>query len=302
MAPIILVCRGRGRPGSPATGPPPPPFQPVVTPMTTVLRRSRRSELAFLGQGVDIALAYFNSDNIVTSSLTAKARNWADRYFQGASYAANRPTALLQWYSNLFNLDVEGHIRLLPKEMPSPTPELVGASPKQLLRNEQQDLNSEPFPEFAEPTLASEADIDAVVDLRTAKAKPDMRVDATMLRSSGLLNTLPEFIGQLARANLEMETMLANDPDALRFELDEEEAATRPHVEMNLFGGVVEDQGRKRQGGDDSADDEDSGDDESGNETDSSTSTSASHRVNIRKRKASAQDDSDSDSDTTTPK
>jgi hypothetical protein len=110
-------------------------------------------------------------------------------------------------------------------------------------------MNSEAFPEFAEPTLASDSDIDQVVDLRTRQstAKPTMRVDAAMLRGSGLMSTLPEFLGQLARANLETETMLATNPDAVRLELDDDQAASQQHIEMNLFSGLVEAQRRRHQ-------------------------------------------------------
>jgi hypothetical protein len=110
-------------------------------------------------------------------------------------------------------------------------------------------MNSEAFPEFAEPTLASDSDIDQIVDLRTrpSTTKPTMRVDAAMLRGSGLMSTLPEFLGQLARANLETETMLASNPDAVRLELDEDQAASQQHIEMNLFSGLVEAQRRRHQ-------------------------------------------------------
>lgn len=194
-------------------------------------------------------------------------------------------------------------------------------------------MNSETFPEFAEPTLASDAEIDEIVDLRTgavpATTKPKMRVDAAMLRGSGLLNTLPEFLGQLARANLETETMLANNPDAVRFELDEHQAASQQHVEMNLFSGLLKTQRHRRQrgvllpgdfavqhpgtaksgsqhgGGTDSEGDSDEGSeaaseeasgDDSGDETDASTSTAGSRHANLKKRKSDLlEEDSDSE-------
>ena len=187
-------------------------------------------------------------------------------------------------------------------------------------------MNSEAFPEFAEPTLASDAELDHIVDLRARQpkgtAKPAMRVDAGMLRDSGLLRTLPEFLGQLARANLETETLLANDPDAVRLELDDDEAAEQPHVEMNLFPGLVETQRRRQQQRmvlpngrplelpgsiDDNIGSEDRGsagdaqsyrrhssaDEDSGNESDASTSTTASLHANIRKRKAGSGSDAE---------
>lgn len=69
-----------------------------------------RSDWVLLCQGVDIALEYFNSDDSEpVSTLTAKARAWADQYFQGFRYAAKRSTALLKTYPNLFNLRIEGN-------------------------------------------------------------------------------------------------------------------------------------------------------------------------------------------------
>jgi hypothetical protein len=191
-------------------------------------------------------------------------------------------------------------------------------------------MNSESFPEFAEPILASDAEIDQIVHLpplRTlAAAKPTMRVDASMLRGSGLLNTLPEFLGQLARANLETETAMASNPNSVRIELDDEQAASQQHVEMNLFSGLIEAQKRRQQqrillpgdlavkppgtGERDSSEHEDSmgeqshhhgstEDEDSGDETDASTSTTASLHANLKKRKAS--DDEDEDSESASP-
>ncbi|KAL2023925.1 hypothetical protein VTK56DRAFT_702 [Thermocarpiscus australiensis] len=279
---------------------------------------STPSELVALLQGIDIALEYFNSSSArAISKLTVKAREWADRYFKGYRYAARRPTALLGTFPNLFNLRVQGRLRLQPSGMPTPssTPEPEGASSQDLRRAERKAMNSESFPEFAEPALASEADLDQIVRLSPRQrpngtTKPTMRVDAAMLRESGLLRTLPEFLAQLARANLETETMLANNPDAVRLELNEEEAAEKPHVEMNLYAGLVEKQRRRRQrrlilpdgrplpsaedaneaSGDGPGDE--SGD-ESGYESDASTSTTASLRANLGKRKAAAMADSE---------
>ncbi|AEO62633.1 uncharacterized protein THITE_2107028 [Thermothielavioides terrestris NRRL 8126] len=330
MAPIRIVVKDRALL---AAGKPRPfvkPVQPVKQAYAVQPPRSKRGDLAMLCQAVDIALEYFNSDDSVPlSTLTAKARIWADRYFKGYRYAAKRPTSLLRTFPNLFNLEVEAPLRLVPKVMPSPSAsEPDGASPRELRRAERRSMNSEAFPEFAEPTLASDAELDQIVDLRTRQrgadsaAKPRMRVDAAMLRGSGLMSVLPEFLGQLARANLETETMLATNPAAVRFELDEDEAAEQPHIEMNLFAGLVEPQRRRRQRGvvlpgepafklptdsesessesessvsavqrspsQDNASDEDSGDD-----TDASTSTTASLHANLKKRKSAALEDAD---------
>ena len=70
--------------------------------------RSRRGELVQLRSGVDIALAYFNSDNESLQSLTTKAEQWANRYFKGYRYASKRPTALVKSFPHIFNLNVPG--------------------------------------------------------------------------------------------------------------------------------------------------------------------------------------------------
>lgn len=198
-----------------------------------------------------------------------------------------------------------------------------GASPRELRRHERKTVNSEAFPEFAEPILATPDEVDEIIDLRPRrsvqepKAKPNMRVDASMLRGSGLLQSLPEFLGQLARANLETETMLATNPDAVRFELDEANAEHEPHIELNLFAGVAETQRRRHArriilpGGrpfklpgdeeqmeDDSETEDEARDGEqsdSGDESDASTSTTASLRVRSKKRKAGAVSEDDDD-------
>ncbi|KAK3686029.1 hypothetical protein B0T22DRAFT_239465 [Podospora appendiculata] len=278
--------------------------------------QSDRREVVVLREGLDIALRYFNdSDGEDIRKLTSKARSWADRYYKKYNYAAKRPTGLLKTYPNLFNLKVQSHQRLAPAaEMaPSSSPVPQQTSPPV--------TSSEAFPEFTEPILASSAQLDEIVNLRPRHpvhrdgAKPVMRVDASMLRSSGLLGTLPDFLGQLARANLETETLLASNPEAVSFELDEEAAVDQPHIEMNLYSGLIESQARRNarriilpggrpfkiekeimdhvSAGADEADNEADGDSlSSGDESDVSTSTTASLRAN-RKRKAEALLDAD---------
>ncbi|KAK4238880.1 hypothetical protein C8A03DRAFT_43423 [Achaetomium macrosporum] len=329
---IRIVVRDRGllatdRPISVVK--PVKPVKPVQHVQPIQPPRSKRGDLAHLCQGVDIALEYFNSDSAgAISTLTAKARKWADKYFKGYPYAAKRPTALLRTFPNLFNLEIEAHLRLVPTVSMAPpsSVEPEGASPRDLRRAERRAMNSETFPEFAEPTLASEAELDQVVDLTRQRAKPTMRVDAAMLRGSGLLSTLPEFLGQLARANLEVETKLANDPETVRLELDEDQAAAQPHIEMNLFSGLIETQRRRHQrriilpggepfrlpGDEEGASSEHEGStvgkqssssdaDESGDESDASTSTTASLRANRKKRKSAALEDADSAGETDRP-
>ncbi|KAK0615972.1 hypothetical protein B0T17DRAFT_510527 [Bombardia bombarda] len=297
----------------------------------------KRADLVHLRAGVDISLQYFNnSDRTVVRQLTRKAKKWSQTYFKGYHYAAKRPTGLLKIFPHLFNLDIEAHSRLTPAPMePSGTSEPEGVSPHGLRQAERKTTNSEAFPEFTEPTLASPSQLDEIVNLRPrqplnkdGKVKPNMRVDAAMLRDSGLLSTLPEFLGQLARANLETETLLANDPDAARFELNEEDADEQPHIEMDIYAGVVESQKRRHArrillpGGrpfdelyskdlenndidaedngsdnDNDADQSSASGDESGDDSDASSSTIASLRVKKRK----ALDDPDSDEEDSQP-
>ncbi|KAK1754648.1 hypothetical protein QBC47DRAFT_222980 [Echria macrotheca] len=276
-------------------------FRPVHSPVGRRPQppRSQRADLVLLRQGLDIALAYFNhGTRDELPKLTAKATAWSNKYFRGYQYAATRPTGLLKKFPDLFNLDIESVFRLLPVKIENqsghPTsPE--GTSIRDQRRAERQ-MTTEPFPTFTEPTLASDADMDEVIDLRRrlpplgGNQKPIMRVDALMLRGSGLLDTLPEFLGQLARANLELETELATaGPDPGDNEEDE----------MNVLPGAAETQGHARRfllpggrssplPGDESSDGDAEADDDAGNETDASTSTTASLRVNLKKRKARA--------------
>ncbi|KAK3373875.1 hypothetical protein B0T24DRAFT_679266 [Lasiosphaeria ovina] len=291
---------------------------------------SRRAELVLLREGVDIALAYFNyEDEETLPILTAKARKWSEKYYRGYPYASRRAIALIKAFPNLFNLNVKAYLRLTPAAMPrdmelSNQAEPENASPRHLRRVERKVMNSEAFPEFTEPTLASPDELDEIVDLRPRqrrsdlKTKPVMRVDALGLRDSGLLRHLPEFLGQLARANLETETLLANSPSGVGFELDDTTAQQQPHIEMDVYAGLVETQRRrharrivlpggrpfKPSGDDDNDDDRSSSgssgagdaaksngkseDSDTGNESDASTSTTASLRAKTKKRKAGA--------------
>ncbi|KAK3359973.1 hypothetical protein B0T25DRAFT_515391 [Lasiosphaeria hispida] len=301
-----------------------------VRPSVSKLPTTKRGNTVLLREGIDIALAYFNNgtrDELPT--LTTRARSWSNKYYKGYRYAAKRATGLLQTFPNLFNLGVQPNLRLAPAEMtppPSP-PQPEGDSIRDFRQADRKVMNSEVFPAFTEPILASEAELDDIIDVRPrqpppgSRAKPNMRVDASMLRGTGLLHSLPEFLGQLARANLETETRLANNPSGSGFELDEETASQQPHVEMDVYTGLIETQKRRharrvilpggrpfklpgdgeedsdnegstaRSNRNNSADEEQSsdGDDESsGNESDDSTSTTASLRVSRGKRKAAA--------------
>jgi len=255
----------------------------------------RRAELVLLRQGVDIALEYFNfgtRDEI--PQLTRKAKKWSEKYFQGYHHAAQRPTGLVKKYPSIFNLNIEPYFRLDPAAVMASSPthaDVQSSNAKDYERAERATMNTEAFPKFIEPTLASAAELDEITDLRPrlpqqqGKSKPDMRVDAAMLRGSGLMESLPDFLGQLARANLETETELAEKAEGSGFELDDETAAKQPHIALDVFAGLIEPQQRRRiilPGGDDDHDA-----DHSANETDASSSTAASLRaISLKKRKA----------------
>ncbi|KAK0719791.1 hypothetical protein B0H67DRAFT_486472 [Lasiosphaeris hirsuta] len=312
-------------------------------PPVSKLPNTKRGNIVLLREGIDLALAYFNNgtrDEL--PMLTAKAKRWSNKYYKGYRYASKRATGLLQTFPNIFNLSVQPNLRLVPAEMtppPSP-PQPEGDSIRDFRQADRKVMNSEDFPAFTEPILASEAELDDIIDVRPrqpplgSRAKPNMRVDASMLRGTGLLHSLPEFLGQLARANLETETQLANNPNGSGFELDEETASQQPHVEMDVYAGLVETQKRRharrvilpggrpfrlprddeedsgsedntaRSNGGDPADEEQSsdGDDESsGNESDESTSTTASLRVSRGKRKAAAVSGSEESEESSPP-
>ena len=124
--------------------------------------------LRLFGEGVDIALQYFNAgtrENL--PSLTKLARAWAVRY-HGHYPRPKIPAAanhdFFETFPHAFNLEIEAGIRLPPAKMVSPA-----RSPRQPPRD-------------PSPALASDEEMDNVVDLRTrrphpseARVKPEMR-------------------------------------------------------------------------------------------------------------------------------
>ncbi|KAK0614125.1 hypothetical protein B0T14DRAFT_297348 [Immersiella caudata] len=207
---------------------------------------ANRARQVLLRQGVDIALDYFNfGEKDEIPRLTSRAQKWCRQYYQGYEYyAARRPLDLLETFPSLFNLRIEPYFRL-DRSMPS--------SPAPSDHSEIQSMESRGFPAYSEPTLASEEELDGITEVRPRASrqegkKPDMRVDAAMLRRSGLMETLPEFLGQLARANLETETQLAEKAEGSGFELDDEAAANQPHISFDIFAGLIKSQKRKRSG------------------------------------------------------
>ncbi|KAL8418326.1 hypothetical protein RB594_001798 [Gaeumannomyces avenae] len=134
---------------------------------------------------------------------------------------------------------------------------------------EPEPKTAEPFPAYMEPTLASAEEMDEIVDLRRRSPgeKPVMRVTAEDLRGSGILKVLPEFMAQIARSggasagqgSASRTSGLSTDPtttsdgncghngdddgDNHQFELDEEQAQGRAHVEMEIVAGILEERG-----------------------------------------------------------
>ena len=281
-------------------------FRPELPRLAIPKPPSRRAELVQLRRGVDIAVEYFNADDRdKISELTAKAKKWCENYFDKGYVSPNtRATALLQTYPNLFNLNTPAHLRAVPATMTSAPnhSEPEGASPQELIDAERQTMNSEPFPQFTEPTLASPEDMDEIIDLRprlprsnNAAAKPNMRVDAKMLRGSGILAHVPEFLEQLSRSNMELETKLASNPADVRLEMDDETAAQQPHIQVNLLAGIMESQKNRHArriilpGGRPFKQEQEDGDETDGADSDGSSSTSSSRsqlRLVSKKRKA----------------
>lgn len=200
---------------------------------------AQRQGLRLFGEGVDIALQYFNAgtkENL--PSLTKLARVWAAKY-HGHHPRPQVPIAanldFFETFPHAFNLDIEAGIRLVPDTMVSPA-----RSPRQPSRE-------------SPPALASDEEMDDVVDLRTrrphpseARVKPEMRVNAGMLRHSGLLDRLPEFLEQLSKANNETQAELANKPGGSGFELGDDEAANQPHIALDVFAGLMKPERRRR--------------------------------------------------------
>jgi hypothetical protein len=208
-------------------------------PASTFASAPAPTHLRLFGEGVDIALQYFNAgtkENL--PSLTKLARAWAVRY-HGHHAPPKVPLPanhdFFETFPHAFNLNIEAGIRLVPNKMVSPV-----RSPRQ--------PSLEPS-----PALASDEEMDNVVDLRTrrphpseARVKPEMRVNAGMLRHSGLLDKLPEFLEQLAKANTETQAELANKPGGSGFELGDDEAANQPHIAMDVYAGLIKPERRRR--------------------------------------------------------
>ncbi|KAK4457762.1 hypothetical protein QBC42DRAFT_187704, partial [Cladorrhinum samala] len=296
----------------PARASPPPKMPPNNLP------RSRRGELTVLRDGVDIALAYFNAgDNESPEKLAVRAKKWADRYFKGYDHASQRSTTLLGQFPNLFNLGVQPHLRI-DSAVPEPSAKLMAAAAAikepesgsmRLFRSlERAAMNSEPFPSYAEPLVASEEQIEDLLNSqhrRTPGSELDGNIDAQTLLESGLLWSLPEFLAQLSRVDADKEAKLADSPALAAVKVEDE-----MDVVMDDVPELIETQKRRRArrvilpgshslklpGDDDDRGDvtsEDArsrrssiSDDDCGYETNTSSSTVASLRVNLKKRKA----------------
>ncbi|KAK4645667.1 hypothetical protein QC761_203510 [Podospora bellae-mahoneyi] len=190
------------------------------------------------------------SEQQQASEHTSPDQNWADRYYKGYNYAFKRPTALLKQYPNLFNMNTQAHTRLeqqTPAQTATPEPESGDA--REFRRWERQAIPSEPFPEFTEPLLASDELINEALEMRSCRssdgdAEASKRVDAAMLCQSGLLEKLPEFLGQLARVDLDLETRLASNPESDPVG-DNVEITEKPTSELEVPTELTETQARR---------------------------------------------------------
>lgn len=96
--------------------------------------------------------------------------------------------------------------------------------------------------------MAGDKHFDEIVDIRPRRrmdrsGRPN--INAEDLRPSRLLTELPDFISQLAQANLKLEAEAAkaratNERPSFRAELDEEEADENEHISVDVFAGVLE--------------------------------------------------------------
>ena len=92
------------------------------------------------------------------------------------------------------------------------------------------------------PVTSSLVVNDDIIDLHLRirrDQKPGMRLDAAELRNSELHLSLAQFLAQLAQANRDLEARIANGAGAHGFELTDEEAAGRAHIQMNLLAGFL---------------------------------------------------------------
>lgn len=128
-------------------------------------------------------------------------------------------------------------------------PEPESGDPREFRRWERQAIPSEPFPEFTEPLLASDELINEALEMRSCRssggdAEASKRVDAAMLCQSGLLEKLPEFLSQLARVDLDLETRLASNPEPDPVG-DNVEITEKPTSELEVPTELTETQARR---------------------------------------------------------
>jgi len=162
---------------------------------------------------VAIALSYFNGDGASLAHIRARARAWADSYFEGCTYPGKCATELLKRHPDLFNLSLEG---MLTRALPFSDGADGTAAHLRLRQVDEPAWAAEPdaedttypFPLYEEPLLISlDSELDVVLAVPTPA--PQSRITATHLRGTAVLMYLPEFLGQLANADLELETRMA---------------------------------------------------------------------------------------------
>ena len=150
-------------------------------------------------KAIKIALMYFNGNERSLASTRQTAKNWATSYYHGKSYARTRATELLKKHPDLFNLNVPGHLRLRQVDEPAWSSEKDDEDTKYA------------FPHYEEPFMITlDTELDKIVQFRDISV-PRSPITPSDLRGTGVMIFLPEFLAQLAVADLEYETLVANE-------------------------------------------------------------------------------------------
>ncbi|KAK4203345.1 hypothetical protein QBC40DRAFT_27314 [Triangularia verruculosa] len=281
-----------------------------MTAVAGQLPRSRRGEQVQLREGIEVALKYFNTtDRDEVESLTLKAKTWAKRYYRSYDYLSKSPSALLGLFPQIFDLNTEGLARLQPKMAVKTTmPEPESGHLREFRRWERRAVPTEAFPKFCEPSLVPEEVVNGVVETPRRRsprtqARQATQIGASDLREAGLIDFLPEFLGQLAQGNLDAKISPASTPEPEATEQPEEDMESlaefretqqrRHRCRVNVPGGRPfklpgdETEGSVSNAGSSIVVGQYQESYDSGDETDASTSTTASLRAG-RKRKLSA--------------
>ena len=151
-------------------------------------------------------------------------------------------------------------------------------------------MNSEPFPEYVEPTLATEEELDEIFNAQAQRPLTQQAVGVEELYQTGLMDVLPEFLSQLARIDLEAKSLLEINPQRSPQHVVAALMAQRQYCEFQTCSDDDEyateaSESVYSQAVSETCDDND------GNESDATTSTMASLRARTLKRKAAAEPD-----------